>query len=65
MKQEDFQALSDSQKLEEIYKSVEKTRKYIKLTVIVTVVVIVLPLIFLPFAISNLFNAYDLTSLGL
>jgi len=65
MRQEDFQALEHDQKVDEIYKSVEKTRKYFKWTFIVTIVVIVLPLLFLPLAISRLLGAYDFGALGL
>jgi len=65
MKQEDFQKLEHDQKVDEIFKSVEKTRKYFKWTLIASLVVIVLPLLFLPVAISRLLGAYDLGALGL
>lgn len=65
MKQEDFQNLEHDKKVDEIYKSVEKTRKYFKWTLIVSLVVIILPLLFLPLVISRLLGAYDLGVLGL
>ena len=53
-------------KLEEIFKSAEKTRKYIKWTVIVSLFVILLPLLVLPFLAANLFDIYrNIGSLGL
>lgn len=64
MKQEDFQNLEHDRKVDEIYKSIEKTRKYFKWTLIVTIAVIVLPLIFLPVAISRFLSVYDYGSLG-
>ena len=64
MKQEEFQKLEHDQKVDEIYKSVESTRKYFKWTLIATLVFVLLPLIFLPVAISRLLGAYDLGSLG-
>lgn len=42
-----------ARKLEEIYKSVEKMRKYFLWTLIISIVVIVLPLIGLMFAIPQ------------
>jgi len=65
MKQEDFQNLEHDKKVDEIYKSVEKTRKYFKWTLIVSLVVIILPLLFLPLVISRFLGAYDLGVLGL
>jgi len=53
------------QKLEAIFKSVEKTRKYFKMTLIVSLVVIVLPLLFMPFVVSRFLGAYDFGALGL
>ncbi len=44
---------AQEQKLEAIYASVEKTRKYIFWTVVVTAVLFVLPLIGLAFAIPS------------
>jgi len=66
MKREAFKILSDSAKLDEIYKSTEKTRKYIKWGMILSIVVIVVPLLFLPFAISKFLGIYSsFSSLGL
>lgn len=53
-------------KLDAIYVSVEKTRKYFKWTMIISIVVIVLPLIGLLFAIPAFLSSYSgLTNLGL
>lgn len=53
-------------KLNAIYVSVEKTRKYFKWTLIISIVVIVLPLIGLAFAIPAFISSYSgLTNLGL
>ena len=66
MKNDEFKILSDSAKLDEIYKSTEKTRKYIKWTLIISVVVIVVPLVFLPFVVSKFIGIYSgFGSLGL
>ena len=65
MKQEEFQKLEHDKKVDEIYKSVEKTRKYFKWTLIVSLVVIILPLLFLPLVISRFLGAYDFGALGL
>jgi hypothetical protein len=46
------------QKLDAIYVSTEKTRKYLQWTLIVTVVVFVVPLIGLAFAIPAFLNSY-------
>jgi hypothetical protein len=56
-------------KLEAIYKSVEKMRKYFLWTMIITIIVIVLPLIGLAFAIPSFMTNYvtplsNLNSLG-
>ncbi|OGF69251.1 hypothetical protein A3H65_03540 [Candidatus Giovannonibacteria bacterium RIFCSPLOWO2_02_FULL_45_14] len=45
-------------KTEEIYRSVEKTRKYFLWTLIITALVIVLPLIGLMFVIPQFLNTY-------
>ncbi|MDD4988896.1 MAG: hypothetical protein PHV42_00515 [Candidatus Pacebacteria bacterium] len=51
MEQEILKKLAEQDaKIDAIYKSVEKTRKYILWTAIITVAVIVLPLIGLAFA---------------
>ena len=46
-------------KLDAIYESVEKTRKYFKTTLIVTVVAFILPLIGLLFAIPSFIKSYS------
>jgi len=65
MRLEEFDNLMDSLKLREIYKSVEKTRKYIKWTMIISFAVIIIPLLFLPFVITRFFGAYDFSAFGL
>jgi hypothetical protein len=54
-------------KLEAIYKSVEKTRKYFLVTIWVTIIAVVLPLLGLVFAIPYFISTYTstLSSLGL
>lgn len=53
-------------KLDAIYVSVEKTRKYFKWTMIISIVVIVLPLIGLLFAIPAFLKSFSsIQSLGL
>ncbi len=47
------------QKIDLTYQSAEKTRKYIMWTGIITAVVIVVPLLFLPFAIGSLLSTYS------
>jgi uncharacterized membrane protein YukC len=58
---------AQDEKLEQIYQSVEKTRKYFLWTMIATVVTFVLPLIGLmfavPFLMSSLSTAYGLQGL--
>ncbi len=46
-------------KLEAIYRSVEKTRKYFLWTLIITLVFMILPLIGLIYAIPKMLNAYS------
>ncbi|MES2059795.1 MAG: hypothetical protein V4438_02070 [Patescibacteria group bacterium] len=46
------------QKIEAIYKSVEKTRKYFAITFWITVIAFVLPLIGLAFAIPSFMSNY-------
>ncbi|MBU2101126.1 hypothetical protein KKH05_00140 [Patescibacteria group bacterium] len=65
MKLEEFQKLESDKKFEEIFKSVEKTRKYFKVTLIITVVVIVLPLLILPMIVGQFLSTYDFSGLGL
>jgi len=48
-----------SQRIEQIYVSVEKTRKYFMWTLIITVVTIVLPLIALIIIIPIVFRTYS------
>ncbi len=47
------------EKVDAIYTSVEKTRKYMQWTAIITIAVIVLPLIGLLFAIPSLLSTYS------
>ncbi|MFA6094813.1 MAG: hypothetical protein WC757_02900 [Candidatus Paceibacterota bacterium] len=63
-----LQKLEDQQKkIDAIFVSVEKTRKYFLWTMIITVALFVLPLIGLLFAIPSFLNIYtsNLTGLGL
>ncbi|MDO8469988.1 MAG: hypothetical protein Q7S84_03155 [bacterium] len=53
---------AQEQKLDAIYRSVEKMRKYFKWTLIVTIAVIVLPAIGLIFAIPAFIKSVSLTS---
>lgn len=46
------------EKIEAIYKSVEKTRKYILIVTIATIVAFVLPLIGIMFVVPSLINSY-------
>jgi hypothetical protein len=46
-------------KLDAIYASVEKTRKYFLWTLIITIVLFVLPLIAMMFAIPSFINTYS------
>jgi type II secretory pathway component PulF len=52
-------------KLQEIYRSVEKMRKYFLWTIIISVVFIVLPLIALIFVIPQFLSLFNLNSLGI
>jgi hypothetical protein len=52
-------------KLDAIFMSVEKMRKYFKWTLIVTVVTIVLPLIALVLVIPAFLKSFNYSSLGL
>lgn len=47
------------EKIDAVYASAEKTRKYILWTVIGTVVLFLLPLLFVPFAIGSLMSTYS------
>ena len=52
-------------KVDAVYISAEKTRKYFLWTCIITLAVIVLPLLLLPFAVGQLLSYYgDIQSLG-
>jgi hypothetical protein len=54
------QALAEERKrIEDIYISVEKTRKYFLWTLIITVALFVLPLLGLAFAIPSFINTYQ------
>ena len=52
-------------KLDAIYSSVEKTRKYFLWTLIITAVTVLLPLIGLAFVIPAFLSSFDLGSMGL
>lgn len=53
-------------KVDKIYKSVEKTRKYFLWTMIITIALFVLPLVGLLFAIPAFLSTYaDISALGL
>ncbi len=52
-------------KLEAIYRSVEKMRKYFLWTLIITAIVIILPLIGLAFVIPIYLESYNFGALGL
>lgn len=52
-------------KLDAIYESVEKTRKYIFWTVVVTIAIVVLPAVGLMFAIPSFLSSYNTTLEGL
>ncbi|MFA6428703.1 MAG: hypothetical protein WCW02_04170 [Candidatus Buchananbacteria bacterium] len=57
-------ALQDK-KLDNIYRSVEKTRKYFLWTLIITVAMVVLPLIGIALVIPAFLQSFNLTGLGL
>jgi len=56
---------AQDKKLEDIYNSVEKMRKYFLWTLIITIVVIVLPLIGLIFLIPQFLSTISGANLGL
>ncbi len=59
MEQDILKKLAEQEeKIEKIYISVEKTRKYFLWTMIITIVVIVVPIIGLFFAIPSFLNNY-------
>jgi len=65
MRIEDFQKLDNDRKLEEIFKSAEKTRRHFRMTLIITIVLIVLPLLLMPLVMGRFLAAYNLGALGL
>lgn len=52
-------------KLEEVRVSVEKTRNYIKWTLIISIIFVVLPLIGLVFVIPQFLSTINISNLGL
>ncbi len=56
---------TQDQKLEAIYRSVEKTRKYFLWTLIITIVTLVLPLVGLVFAIPLFLETLNFQNLNL
>lgn len=56
---------AQEKKIDAIYKSVEKTRRYFKWTLIITIALIVLPAIGLIFVIPFYLNTLNLSGLGL
>jgi uncharacterized BrkB/YihY/UPF0761 family membrane protein len=58
-----FEALD--KKLDAVYESSERMRKYFKWTLIITIIVIVLPIIGLFFAIPAFLSTLDYSGLGL
>lgn len=65
MEQEIFKKITEQQeKIEKIYISVEKTRKYMLWIVIITIIAVVLPLIGLMFVIPAFISNYT-SSFGL
>ena len=67
MKQQEFAQKTVDEKLNLIFKSAEKTRKYFFWTLVITVVLFVLPLIGLIFVIPFFLNTYigGLSNLGM
>jgi hypothetical protein len=66
MDQEILQKFEEQgKKIDQIYQSVERMRKYFLWTLIISVVVIVLPLIGLLFAIPQFLSLYSGANLGL
>jgi len=65
MNKTEFQQLTEDKKLEEIYGSVEKMRKYFMWTLILSLVFFVLPLIAMIFVIPRFLSSLDYSSLGL
>ena len=66
MEQEALKKLEEQgQKIDEIYVSVEKTRKYFMWTLILTLAFFILPLIGLVFAIPSFLSTYSTALQGL
>lgn len=66
MEQETLKKLEEQgQKIDEIYVSVEKTRKYFMWTLILTLAFFILPLIGLVFAIPSFLSTYSTALQGL
>jgi len=66
MEEEILQKIEEQgRKIDEMYRSVEKLRKYFFWTLIITVVMIVIPIIGLIIAIPQFLNIYSPSSLGL
>jgi hypothetical protein len=61
--QKKFEA--QEKKLDDIYRSVEKTRKYFLWTMIITIAMVVLPLIGLMFAIPQFLSLYSNLGAGI
>jgi len=55
-------APSDRELLEDIYKSVEKTRKYFLWTMVLTLVLFILPLIIILFALPSIISTLTSTA---
>jgi hypothetical protein len=56
---------AQDKKLEEIYSSIEKIRKYFLITLVITVAAVVLPLIGLAFVIPQFLNTLNGSYLGI
>jgi len=66
MEQEILRKIEElEKKIEAVYQSAEKTRKYFLWTLIITAVVIILPLIAMLFVIPQFLNTYSGANLGL
>ncbi|MEK7555882.1 MAG: hypothetical protein AAB523_01175 [Patescibacteria group bacterium] len=66
MEQEALKKLEEQgQKIDEIYVSIEKTRKYFMWTLVVTLAFFILPLIGLVFAIPSFLSTYSTALQGL
>ncbi len=66
MEQDILKKIEDqNRKLDAIYQSVEKTRKYFMWTLIVTLITVVLPLIGLVFAVPIFLQTLNFSGLGL